>query len=180
MKTFQKTLALALATFTTSIAFGQLGLGVTSTTQAAVNTTASTAAVATSTNAAAAATKSTVNATVAKTTELKTTTVNVATTTGKQTVNTVADVKTNLKNSADVNAGFGVQSNTNAQATTNNAQANSSSNSAANVAVDVNGKAVIEKTDAVSTGVITNVENKTTTAVETTKAVIAIATSEVI
>ena len=73
MKTIQKTIALSIATLTASFAFGQLGLGVTSTTQAAVNASANTAVVLQTTNAASAAARSTVNSTVIKATEVKTT-----------------------------------------------------------------------------------------------------------
>ena len=96
MKTIQKVIMLSVATCISAIAFGQLGLGVTSTTQAAVSATANTAAATQAATVASQVAKSTVNAAISKTADIKTTTTATANTTSKQAVNTTNQVKNEL------------------------------------------------------------------------------------
>jgi len=125
MKTHQKVLALSIFSLSATVSFGQLGLGVTSTTQAAVNATANTAAVVSTTNAATAATKSTVSAVATK------------------TMNTAATVKNDVKKSTDVNAGISVKASSAASQNSGSVQANGS----ADAGVQVNGSQVIDKAE---------------------------------
>ena len=175
MKTIKKTIALSVAALTTSFAFGQLGLGVTSATQAAVNATVNTTAVLQTTIAATAATKSTLNVATMKTADIKATTGATVKATGRQAAGISNEVRQEVKNSTDARAGIGVNvsSNTNGNLQSGNTSVQTGANhsTAAGADVQVNGSQVIDKTESVSAGILTTAENKTNAAVNTTKEV---------
>jgi hypothetical protein len=179
MKTIQKTIALSIATLTASFAFGQLGLGVTSTTQAAVNATASTNAVLQTTQATTAATKATVNATTTKAIDVSKST---AASVNTKTATTVAATKTEASKAANVTAGTATnassQSQVNAQSGNNSVHTGLGTNAAVNADVQVNGGKLINKADGASTAILANAENKAIATVETTKSIKAGAETE--
>src|SRR5260221_13498188 len=107
MKTFQKTIALSIATLVSGFAFAQLNLGVQSTTQAAVNATANTAAVTQIAGTVVNATKSTVQATATKAANMSAKTTTAVDAKSKQAVKTnnggkkEPKKKTNVKTSVE-------------------------------------------------------------------------------
>ncbi|HEX4876440.1 MAG TPA: hypothetical protein VFV31_07180 [Chitinophagaceae bacterium] len=136
MKTLQKPIMLSAATLISAIAFGQLGLGVTSSAQAALNTTVSTTSVVTAansatsavtaantatsvvnaagtaTNASVQATKATVNVAATKVADLRATTVGMAGITTNNAQKVVEGIKDELKGNANLNAGASINSST--------------------------------------------------------------------
>jgi hypothetical protein len=147
MKTIQKSIALGITVFSAAISFGQLGLGVSSTTQAAVNTSSATRAVSQSTQAASSATRATVQMAGTKTVDIT-----------KSTAASVQAGTRQLANStnAGLAAGIGIQSNSNNNLQTGivTVQAANATEVAANANVQVNGAAVIEGAGSTSNAAI--------------------------
>jgi hypothetical protein len=102
MKTIQKTMALSIAIFFASVSYGQLGIGLASSTQTAINATANAASVVTAaqsiSSATLAATRGTMNVVAAKAIDIKATTVTTVDASGKAAVGTIQAVKTDVKN----------------------------------------------------------------------------------
>lgn len=175
MKTKTKTIALFIATLTTSLAFGQVGLGVTSATQAAVNATTNTTAVLQTTNAAASATRSTLNVATMKTAEIKSATGSAVHASGKQATGISGELKQDMKNNTNAKAGIGVNvsssTNSNLQSGSTSVQTGANHSTAAGADVRVNGSQVVDKAESVSAGIITTADNKANAAVNTTKEV---------
>src|SRR5438045_2163731 len=108
MKTI-KTLALSIATLAVSVTYGQLGLGVASTTQAATSATVNTVGVVqatqATTNAAVTATKTAVTAVTTKAADVRANTAATLNATGSRAVGVTKTVNNTVKSNADVNAG---------------------------------------------------------------------------
>ncbi len=179
MKTMKKAIAFSIATSITAMAFGQLGLGVTSSTQAVVNATTATNAVAQTTQATSAITKSTAQIAVNKATEIKITTG----ATVNQAAGATNDLKADVKNMSDVKGGTAVNTSANAsggiQTNNSSVQTGAGSNTTAGADMQINGSKVIDRTETASSTLANTVENKAQAAVQTTKEVKAQAVTDV-
>lgn len=182
MKTSKKTIALTIASLFTSFAFGQVNLGITSATQAAVKATAGTGAILQTTNAVSAATRSTLNTATMTTAGIAATTGTVVTTTGKQVTAVGGGLKNELAGQADLKAGATVSGSSQTALGTQGGQlsagAEVNQSSSAGAGIQLNGQNVIEKTDKTATDVLVTAENQSAAALKTAKQVNAQVRSE--
>lgn len=171
MKTLKQNLAMIVLTLSAGTAFGQLGLGVSSTTQAAVNATANTAAVVQSTQAATAATRSTVNTAVMKTVDIKTQAVGNVHTLAQTAGTTTQQATGTLRSGSQVQAGVGVQSNLsgNSQVSAGNGsiQTGLNNQSQAGATVNLDASQAVDKTISVSGAAV----NQASSGIQTAKTV---------
>jgi len=175
MKTSKKTIALSIASLFTSIAFGQLNLGVTSATQAAVKATAGTGAILQTSNAVSATTRSTLSTVSMTTAGVAATTGTTVTATGKLVKDIGSDLKKDLAGNADIKAGMAVSHSSETAIGTRGGQtsvgAGASHNSSAGAGIHINGEKVIDKTDKVATDVLVTADNQSAAALKTARQV---------
>jgi hypothetical protein len=161
MNTIRKSMLLATGIFASACSFAQLGLGVQSTTQAAINSSVNTSALTKTTAATTQATKATVNATAAKTSSLAAKAGGGVNATGQKTMQAGSEVKNNA------NVKISSSSQDNVQAGSGSAGGNVSSSSSTNGQADVkvNANPVVTKTDKAAA----NLENKTSNTIQSAK-----------
>lgn len=169
MKTVTKTIALAAIIFSAGNVSAQLGLGVNTATQTAVNATAATGTVLQTSQAATMATKATVNASATTINAAKSTTgaaVNTGLNASSQAAGELRSAAANTNIQTGLNTSVSGSGNANLTAGNSNLQTGISGQSQTDAAIQVNGAKLLEKTDAAGNKVTTTVSNTTDAAIQ--------------
>lgn len=150
MKTIMKTTMFAVGAMLSLTVIGQVGLGLTGTTQAALNATASTATITQGLNAVKNATKSAVQSSTQKASTTVTNLKGRVRATNDKTTTTVSDVKNELKKSSDVSLTGDLKSSINGKGSGQSQEAGLTTGTSSETDLNLNGNTVFENGEKIS------------------------------